>query len=77
MVGDGPTVAALMREYAAHGIDTFILSGYPHLDEAYRVAEHVFPLLPRGDTPEPRPARAIVGEVVANGAVAVPAGAKG
>jgi alkanesulfonate monooxygenase len=32
-----------MNEYAAMGIDTFILSGYPHLEEAYRVAELLFP----------------------------------
>ena len=43
LVGDGPTVAARLREYAELGIDTFVLSGYPHLDEAYRVAELVFP----------------------------------
>jgi alkanesulfonate monooxygenase len=30
----------------ALGIDTFIMSGYPHLKEAYRFAELVFPLLP-------------------------------
>lgn len=47
LVGDGPTVAARLKEYADLGIDTFILSGYPHLEEAYRVAELVFPLLPR------------------------------
>jgi alkanesulfonate monooxygenase len=35
-----------MKEYIALGIDTFILSGYPHLEEAYRFAELVFPLLP-------------------------------
>jgi alkanesulfonate monooxygenase len=45
-VGDPETVAARMREYADLGIDTFILSGYPHLEEAYRVAELLFPLLP-------------------------------
>ena len=28
------------------GIDSFILSGYPHLEEAYRFAELVMPLLP-------------------------------
>jgi alkanesulfonate monooxygenase len=27
------------------GIDAFILSGYPHLEEAYRVAELLFPHL--------------------------------
>ena len=46
LVGDGPTVAARMQEYADLGIETFILSGYPHLEEAYRVKELLFPLLP-------------------------------
>jgi alkanesulfonate monooxygenase len=45
LVGDPPTVAARIAEYEALGIDTFILSGYPHLEEAYRFAELVFPLL--------------------------------
>lgn len=45
LVGDGPTVAARMKEYAALGIDTFVLSGYPHLEESYRVAELLFPHL--------------------------------
>jgi len=71
MVGDGPSVAALMQEYADEGIDTFILSGYPHLEEAYHFAEHVFPrlhLTRPGDS-------ARRGEVVANGLVQVPSGA--
>jgi alkanesulfonate monooxygenase len=46
LVGDPHTVAERMQEYAAAGIDTFVLSGYPHLEEAYRFAELVFPLLP-------------------------------
>ncbi|MEY4578912.1 MAG: alkanesulfonate monooxygenase, partial [Pseudomonadota bacterium] len=46
LVGDAETVAARMREYADLGVDTFILSGYPHLEEAYRAAELLFPLLP-------------------------------
>lgn len=54
LVGDPETVAARIREYQALGIDTFILSGYPHLEEAYRFAELVFPLLnltPHSGTP--------------------------
>lgn len=46
LVGDPKTVAARIEEYAALGIDTFVFSGYPHLEEAYRFAELVFPLLP-------------------------------
>ncbi len=45
LVGDGPTVAARVREYAELGIDTFVFSGYPHLEESYRVAELLFPHL--------------------------------
>ena len=45
LVGDPATVAARIREYQDLGIDTFIMSGYPHLEEAYRFAELVFPLL--------------------------------
>ena len=43
------------------GIDRFILSGYPHLEECYRFAELVFPLLPlkptTGHHPQPSPER--------------------
>ena len=54
LVGDPETVAARIKEYIALGIDTFILSGYPHLEEAYRFAELVFPLLPLSHaTPSP------------------------
>ena len=45
LVGDPATVASRLREYQALGIDTVIASGYPHLEEAYRVAELLFPLL--------------------------------
>ncbi|HEV7814647.1 MAG TPA: FMNH2-dependent alkanesulfonate monooxygenase [Janthinobacterium sp.] len=48
LVGDPETVVARMREYADLGIDTFIMSGYPHLEESYRFAELVFPLLGKG-----------------------------
>lgn len=43
LVGSPATVAARLREYQALGIDTVIASGYPHLEEAYRVAELLFP----------------------------------
>jgi alkanesulfonate monooxygenase len=43
LVGDADTVAERIREYQAVGVDTFIMSGYPHLEEAYRFAELVFP----------------------------------
>jgi alkanesulfonate monooxygenase len=47
LVGNPEQVANLMKEYAELGVETFILSGYPHLEESYRFAELVFPLLPR------------------------------
>ena len=46
LVGDAETVAQRMREYIDIGVDSFIMSGYPHLEEAYRFAELVMPLLP-------------------------------
>jgi alkanesulfonate monooxygenase len=52
LVGSPEEVAARMEEYRELGIDTFILSGYPHLEEAYRFAELVFPLLPLAHAPE-------------------------
>jgi alkanesulfonate monooxygenase len=46
LVGDPQIIGARLKEYADLGVDTFVLSGYPHLEEAYRFAELVFPLLP-------------------------------
>jgi len=46
LVGNPEQVAARIREYQALGIDNFIFSGYPHLEEAHRFAELVMPLLP-------------------------------
>jgi alkanesulfonate monooxygenase len=45
LVGDPDVVALRIKEYAELGIETFILSGYPHLEEAYRVAQLVLPEL--------------------------------
>jgi alkanesulfonate monooxygenase len=45
LVGSPETVAARLREYQDLGIDTIIASGYPHLEEAYKVAELLFPVL--------------------------------
>ncbi|HEY9698361.1 MAG TPA: FMNH2-dependent alkanesulfonate monooxygenase [Trichocoleus sp.] len=68
LVGDPDTVAARMQEYADLGIDTFILSGYPHLEESYRFAELVFPKLPLVDVPKFTPSRYVspIGEIIAN-----------
>jgi len=67
LVGDGPTVAARINEYAALGIDSFILSGYPHLEEAYRVGELLFPHLDIAIPQVPQPQRLQQqGEAVAN-----------
>lgn len=45
LVGSPQTVAARLWEYQKLGIRTVIASGYPHLEEAYRVAELLFPEL--------------------------------
>ncbi|WP_411033667.1 FMNH2-dependent alkanesulfonate monooxygenase [Shinella sp. BYT-45] len=45
LVGTPKQIAERLREYQAVGIDTIIGSGYPHLEEAYRVAELLFPEL--------------------------------
>lgn len=72
LVGNPQQVADLIQQYAAAGMEYFILSGYPHLEEAHRFAELVFPLLPRDvqarlTTPPPAGPR---GEIVANSYVA-------
>ncbi len=47
LVGSHREVADRIKEYADLGIDEFILSGYPHLEEAYWFGESVLPLLAR------------------------------
>jgi alkanesulfonate monooxygenase len=45
LVGSHEEVANLIHEYYSLGFDEFILSGYPHLEEAYWFAEGVLPRL--------------------------------
>jgi len=47
LVGSHAEVAEAIAEYHALGIDEFVLSGYPHLEEAYWFAEGVRPELDR------------------------------
>lgn len=76
LVGNPDEVAERMREYIALGIDRFILSGYPHLEECYRFAELVFPKLPlkatTGKATDAPSSREPLGEIIAN--VVSPAG---
>ncbi|MGW2090990.1 LLM class flavin-dependent oxidoreductase [Promicromonospora sukumoe] len=60
LVGSHEEVADLVAEYHDAGFDEFVLSGYPHLEEAYWFAEGVRPLLdargvtaPAGQDPRP------------------------
>ncbi len=45
IVGNPEQVAAKIRGYQEIGIDTFIFSGYPHLDECRRFGELVMPIV--------------------------------
>lgn len=68
LVGSAQQVADRIKEYAALGLEYFVLSGYPHLDEAHRFAELVFPLLPL-ELQQKLPGQALTGpfgELVAN-----------
>ncbi|MGZ4452769.1 MAG: LLM class flavin-dependent oxidoreductase [Kineosporiaceae bacterium] len=47
MVGSHAEIADLIEQYAAVGIEEFVLSGYPHLEEAYWFGEGVLPELER------------------------------
>ena len=55
LVGSHEEIADLMAEYHELGISEFILSGYPHVEEAYAFGEGVVPVLRR---------RGLVGEAV-------------
>jgi alkanesulfonate monooxygenase len=71
LVGDPDTVAARIKEYTDIGIETFVLSGYPHLEEAYRTAELLFPKLPikKENDPNERAFISPFGEMIANGTI--------
>lgn len=47
LVGSHEEVADRIAEYASLGLDHFVLSGYPHLEEAYNFGEGVRPILER------------------------------
>ncbi len=69
LVGSARPVADRILEYAALGLDHFVLSGYPHLEEAHRFAELVFPLLPlevQNKLPGAKTLTGPFGEIVAN-----------
>ncbi|MEG4213086.1 FMNH2-dependent alkanesulfonate monooxygenase [Microcoleus sp. S13_B4] len=68
LVGDPDTVVERILEYSELGIETFIFSGYPHLEEAYRVAELLFPRLPLKNQPTVHQPQMFspFGEIVAN-----------
>lgn len=68
LVGNPQQVADRITEYANLGLNYFVLSGYPHLEEAHRFAELVFPLLPL-DVRHKLPGQTLTGpfgEIVAN-----------
>lgn len=51
LIGSHEQVAERIAEYEGVGIDTFILSAYPNLEEAVRVGEDLLPLV-RGRRPQ-------------------------
>jgi len=61
LVGSPDQVAAAIEEYRSLGVETFVLSGYPHIEEALYTAELLFPVLgkaspaftPRAAQPQP------------------------
>ncbi|MDR3507357.1 MAG: FMNH2-dependent alkanesulfonate monooxygenase [Caulobacteraceae bacterium] len=68
LVGSAENVAARIREYRALGVETFVMSGYPHLEEAYRVAELLLPRLDIASTETPPRAKVQPGRAGETGA---------
>ena len=52
-MGDPDQVLAKLREYQRLGMDSFILSGYPHVAEGDLFARHVLPKLDHAPSPAP------------------------
>lgn len=64
LVGSHQQIADLIEQYAEVGITQLVLSGYPHLEEAYRFGEGVLPELARRGlwrhpAPGPQPVSAV------------------
>ncbi len=70
-VGSPASIARAFGEYQDLGVDTFILSGYPHLEEAYRTAELLFPALGKTSPAFQTVEAAVEGETAQAGAPAV------
>lgn len=71
LVGSHEEVAERIEEYHNLGIDEFILSGYPHLEESYSFGEGVLPILAaRGLWANPSPSTSPFSDSVPFGAVA-------
>jgi len=45
LVGSYADIIRQLREYIHAGVSSFILAGIPHLEEAYRIGEHILPQL--------------------------------
>ncbi|PTR22879.1 alkanesulfonate monooxygenase [Rhodococcus sp. OK519] len=51
LVGSYEQVAQSLSRYREHGVDTFVLTGHPHLEELHRAGEHLLHLVdPAGRT---------------------------
>ncbi len=62
LVGSHEEVAERIADYRRVGIEEFVLSGYPHLEEAYAFAEGVLPLVRQSvDSSDRAPARSTGG----------------
>lgn len=73
LVGSYAEVAERIAEYHSVGIDEFILSGYPHLEEAYHVGEGVRPaLVARGLLDQPATERASVSQPASSSVLDIP-----